>query len=440
MKFFIAFVLFYVSLLAQEEVNIKVEHGLIHSKQEGRYKIVQTLPEKADGFDQSFDYAKPFATFRLANIVTEQAKVGAMDETKTLGTAFGGIFGFDTASLYGLHLHLGAYISQKIHALNPDSGSSFEQNGAFFDIDKGSYAYIGEASIDYASERVDAKAGRIRIETPFADSDDIRMSPNSFEGVWTNITLTDDLQMQAYFLTRWAGTDSADDISGQDEFKPLTTDGYGLSGASMTYNFDQLNALSIWYYNVDTRADLIYVEGAGELYFSEAFHMEWGLQGGHGLERDNSSVEGDVLGGMLIADYSALYLGIAYNYVFVEEGKFITDGFGGGPYYTSLDEMTIGAVSELAPGNDIQVFRLALGVDFSELSSEEINIELIHGHFMLESSNAEVIESDIVFWYGITDRWSLESIYAYVDQKNISTTEPDNRDFQRLVTRLDYSF
>jgi len=118
MKTLIALSFLTLSLLAQEETTTKkVEGGLIHTKQEERYEVVTKLPEEAAGFDQAFDYAKPFATFRLANVTTKQEGLSEynIDERKTSGSSFGGIFGFDTASLYGMHLHLGAYVSRSIH-------------------------------------------------------------------------------------------------------------------------------------------------------------------------------------------------------------------------------------------------------------------------------------------------------------------------------------
>jgi hypothetical protein len=146
---------------------------------------------------------------------------------------------------------------------------------------------------------------------------------------------------------------------------------------------------------------------------------------------------------MLIADYDFVYLGAAYNYVFEDDGNTITDGFGGGPYYTSLDEQTIGAISALSPGEDLGVYKLALGFDFSSMGADRLNLEFVHGHFVLESSPVEAVENDVVITYAITDRWYFESIYTHVDMRNVDYTNVANqeiRDFQRLVTRLDYAF
>ncbi len=79
-------------------------------------------------------------------------------------------------------------------------------------MDKNSFAYVAEASIDYRSDLLQAKIGRIKVETPYADSDDIRMAANTFEGVWTNVNYTSSLTTQVMLLNKWAGYDSQDAI------------------------------------------------------------------------------------------------------------------------------------------------------------------------------------------------------------------------------------
>jgi len=349
----------------------------------------------------------------------------------------GGDFGFETASIHGWSIRLGAYVSQKIPILNPDDAT--RQNRELFDEEGGSYAYVGEAGVVYRSASLLVKAGRIRLDTPYADSDDIRMSPNSFEGAHAVLNIGDDLQAQGYFLTRWAGVDSGVD---QNVFKPLVEDGYGVAGAGAIYIFDE-NMISLWFYAIDKTSNVLYAESSGERFFTGDFHLEWGLQGAHMHPLSDSHVEGDVVGCVLIPEYRNFYFGLAYNHVFAGDGAVITDGFGGGPYYTSLDKQTIGAVSELVPGKDIDVYRINLGVDLTPLGAKGANLELLHGHFLIQSSPAEVKENDILLTYAITDRWYFESIYSNVNMINIDYTVPDNRgfvDFQRLVTRLDYAF
>ena len=438
--FLLVLIFFSLQSDAEELTQVKPENGLIHTKQKGRYAVYQKSQEPASDFDTAFDYAKVFATFRLANVATRQdglTTYGIVDDEK-YGTSLGGIFGFDTASLYGLHLRFGAYVSQKIGVMNPKN--KVHQNSDLFDANGGSYVYMGETALVYKNSYMQLQGGRIRLETPFVNSDDIRMSPNSFEGASAHIEFTDVVHSELYFLTRWAGFDSGEDV---DTFKVLVPDGYGLSGGSLTYTFTPENEISFWYYNIDKESDILYVEAAGDVEINDFFHMEWGLQGAYIMERDNSNIEGQVLGAMVIADLSYLYVGLSYNHAFEEDGETITDGFGGGPYYTSLDEQTLGAVSALAPGDDLGVYRLALGTNIHIIGHQNLNIEVVHGHFYLEQSSAEAVETDLMLSYRISERWQFESAYANVNLRGIDYSVPEKRefrDFQRLVTRLDYKF
>jgi len=362
----------------------------------------------------------------------------SIDETKTNGTGVGGIFGFESASLYGVQARIGAYVSQKVYVLTPDQMD--KRNNELFGANGESYVYVGEASLSYENSYFKSQIGRIRVETPYADSDDIRMSPNSFEGASAHLDFAEDWHANALFLSCWAGVDSGDDPSA---FKPLVEDGYGLIAISLEYDFNADNSFALWYYHVDKESDILYAEASGEWTYSATFHMEWGVQGAYIEERSDSGVGGEVLGGMFIADFDLLYFGAAYNYVFEHGGNTITDGFGGGPYYTSLDEQTIGAVSALSPGEDLRVYRLVLGVDMTSIGVKGLNFELFHAHFNLESSDPEALENDVIMTYQITDRWYFETIFADVDLKGIDYSQPDNahlRNFKRLVTRLDYSF
>jgi len=428
-----------VLLYAEDASHMEGEEvGIIHGKQMERYFVETTLPENVGGFDQAFDRLKPFGLLRLANVVTKSEGLEAygVDAQQKYATALGGAFGFDTASIRGWNIRLAAYVSQKIPIL---TGDGSRENRELLDEEGGSYAYIGEAGIAYRSASLLVNAGRIRVNTPYADSDDIRMSPNSFEGAHAVLNINDNLQAQGYFLTRWAGVDSGSD---QNLFKPLVEDGYGAAGAGAIYASGE-NMISLWFYAIDKTSNVLYAESSGEHFFTGDFHLEWGLQGAHMQALSDSHVEGDVVGIVLIPEYRSFYFGLAYNHVFAGDGAVITDGFGGGPYYTSLDKQTIGTVSELVPGKDIDVYRLNLGLDLTPLGAKGANLELLHGHFLVQSSAAEVKENDILLTYQITERWYFESIYSNINMMNIDYSDPDNLgfvDLQRLVTRLDYAF
>jgi hypothetical protein len=62
------------------------------------------------------------------------------------------------------------------------------------------------------------RIGRQLIDTPLANTDDIRMHPNTFEAAIATYSGIDKTTLIGGCIKRWAGYDSGDDIS---EFKRL---------------------------------------------------------------------------------------------------------------------------------------------------------------------------------------------------------------------------
>ncbi len=413
--------------------------GLIHSKVAGRFEVVKTLPKVASDFDGMFDYADAFGKLRLAYIDSAHKISNNPKEVKQ-ATAFGGEFGLNTASLYNFSLHLSAYVSQGISSLNP---SRTDRNEDFFDVNGDSFVYLGEASIDYNSNLFQTKIGRVRVDTPYANSDDIRMAPNSFEGAWAHVDYTPELKTQLMYFTRWAGYDSQDEdaSASQSEFKNLVgEDNFGLLGASLTYEYAANSELSFWYNYIDGMAAIAYAEAVGVYFIGEdGFHLDYGLQFSSISEIDDSNVDGEVLGAMAIAHYKGLFFGGAYNASYSDEGKYVTNGFGGGPYYTSLDEATISAISEgaatsgvPATKNDAQAYRIGAGYEFENAGIDGLVLELVYGK--LYNDNGDIKEKDAILTYELGERWYAEAVYSKYE------SSCDNNTFDRVLIRIDYSF
>lgn len=419
-------------VVIEQQTTALEQSGMIHSKVAGRFEVVKELPKEADSFDNVFDYADAFGKIRVAYIDSAH-KISALPKIEKSATAIGGEFGFNTAQMYGISLHISAYTSQIIDAINP---AKKDLNEDFINVNKDSYTYIAEASVDYNNEYLHTKIGRVRVETPYANSDDIRMVPNTFEGAWAEIEYSSDLKTQLLYFNRWAGYDSQDEEAGasQDEFKNLVSDdGYGMLGASLTYEYAKNSEAGFWYNYIDKMSAIAYAEVVG-IYFinGDGFHFDYGIQASNIQELDNSNVDGNVLGAMAIAHYNGFFIGGAYNIALVDDGKHITNGFGGGPYYTSLDEATLAAFSEVAVGEDAEAFRIGTGFEFKKIGVDGLVVELVFGE--LYNDDDSIQEKDAVLTYEMNDRWSLESVYT--DYKSSS----DNNTFNRMLVRLDYIF
>lgn len=196
-----------------------------------------------------------------------------------------------------------------------------------------------------------------------------------------------------------------------------------------------------WVYAADLLFDLGYLEAAGHYYFSPSLHLEWGVQYAKMAARDASGIAGSVYGAMALLHAKNVYFGGAYNRADVASGSFVTNGFGGGPYYTSLDESTIAGVSELAPGHNVSAYRIGGGADIAWWRHDEdegLHLEAVYGRFDLSDTDIAVKESDFLVGLGWDESFRLDALFANFDIDN--TPDPDYSDFQRYWIRVDYSF
>lgn len=398
--------------------------GLIHQKMQDRYKVVEKLPEKTDGMDNIFKYADAYGKIRVGYFGGE-FKEETVDAQNSFAAAVGGILGIKTAQYNGISLNAATYLSQDLPFLyNVDKRSN-----DFYTKEGKSYAYLAEASVNYRSAHFETIIGRFTINMPYANTDDLRMSQNSFEGAWAHIHYSHEWSSQLFYLQRWAGFDSADENASQSEFKKLVEGGSGMVGASLAYRYNEESEVSFWYHHIDKMADILYGEINGVYDLDDKWHLDYGLQVAYIQENEHSNVDGEVYGTMFIVHYSDLFIGTAVNLARVNEGKYVTDGFGGGPYFTSLDEATIAFASETSPGEDIDMYRFSIGYDKQEWFSA---FEYAYG-YMSASSDA-IREHDLIYTFDMNEKWQAQAVAANFKQKNSGIR------FNRVVIRIDYNF
>lgn len=153
------------------------KNGIFYAKTAGRFEITKKLPEKAETIDEMFNYADAYGNIRLAYIDSAH-KISTSPKVKKKAGAIGGEIGINTATYNGIGFRITSYISQNLEFANPNKN---DINEDFFNTDRDSFTYISEASINYSNDFVYSKLGRIKVETPYANSDDIRMAANTFE-------------------------------------------------------------------------------------------------------------------------------------------------------------------------------------------------------------------------------------------------------------------
>jgi len=371
----------------------------------------------------------PSATLRMMWIDAHKGEI------RKTATAVGGHFGLQTPADYPFALLVGLQTSQKLRGLNPDGDETLHQE--LYGKNGNAFAYLSEAELRFAQGGFSLRAGRLKVETPFADPDDIRMAYNTFEGAAAGYAPDADVSVELLYLNRWAGFDSGET---QSEFVPLADGSQGLYAAGVRYAPAEEQEASLWAYRLAGCYQLLYAEAVGRTHFAPLMHLEWGVQTAMIDALEHSETAGSVVGATGIFHYRDVYGGVAYNRTFVAKGKVVTDGFGGGPYFTSLDEATVGAVSERFPGEDLSVFRVGGGIGFEAASQGEgLHLEALYGLFAPERSAAQLSETDLLVWTDLLPSTRIDAVLSSFDVRCCGSA-PECEDFVRLWIRLDHSF
>jgi imipenem/basic amino acid-specific outer membrane pore len=373
-------------------------------------------------FDDAFKNGRAGGQIRLGAIAQENPE-GSED---SYAAALGGQLKLETGAWNGLKFGVAAYISQEIGAL---SGDGEKLNPDFFADGGDSFAYVGEAYLDYAWNGLNLRVGRQQIDTPFADTDDIRMHPNTFEALVVTYSGFEETLLVGGCLTRWAGYDSEGDITAFKRFDDNTSSGAAVVGV-VNESVEGV-ALQGWYYGIDDLADAFYTEAvySGELF--DTLQFEAGLQAAYFAEKEASGIDGSVGGVLLAAGSDAFMLLGAYNRAMNENGTAPMDGLGGGPYFTSMEEMTIDGLE------DAEAYAFGAEADLSALGIDGLGLCLTYGVFKSDTASSDKAEEvDVILSYEAAEQFVAEVSYAAIDDKH----ETLDGDWSRWLARLNYSF
>lgn len=319
----------------------------------------------ADSLGEAFSQAEMEGQIRLGAVQSED---DAGEKASTL--ALGGQLGIKTKAVSGISLGTTFYTTNALFGKNDE--------GMFLSSENKSYSIVGEAYIQAEFGNSRLKAGRQIVDTPFADSDDIGMIPNTFEGyTLVNQDLPDTTIILAK-LDRWSGVDSET----PEKFSKLEADGHGVLMASAIYEGIENTTLQVWHYNLDEIA-INYAEAG---YETERFNV--GLQY---VDQDNDNRAFGVAAGATIGD---LALSTAYNSV---EGT-VTNGFGGGPFFTSSEDHTIAELEDqqaLMVGAEYTIDDLTLALGHVDFDKGENETDYIVSYAMNEVLSVDLIHSDM---------------------------------------------
>ncbi len=316
--------------------------------------------------------------------------------------ALGGHIHFNTPSWHRLQAGLGFYTVNDF-GLGPK-----DANEDFFGIDKKGYTFVSEAYVEYRG-KWDIKIGRQNLETPHADSDDIRMVPNYFEAAVVRGELGD-AYIEAGYITRMGGWENGGKPAkfvrlGEVFGIAQKTDGAAYVGLQTAIASIDVQA---WGYHMVEVANVLYMEIAKE--------MEWGAVHEHiALQLDTArgsgakylgSIHSKTAGILSQTSLQGWRLTLAANKEYGRSGAMAS--FGGGPFFTSMEDLTIDAVES----EDAKSY--VVGIEYSY---KEQTFGVMAGRFF-DDAAFDAKEYDI--YASLTLPYGIEAklVYAKIEESN----------------------
>ena len=343
--------------------------------------------------------------------------------SRTSGYALAGHTHFDTGRWNGLKLGAEVYT-----VLNLGINQNPQYiNGDFFDENGKSFILISQAYLDGKWGNSEIKLGRQTLDTPHADSDDIRMMPNYFEAYTIANTDIDDLTLRAGLIHKMAGWENA--VNAQDFVNVGETLGTehvdGIAYAAASYDGIKDLSLSLWYYNYNDIANVIYAESGYAYTFSKETSLTLGLQydssqetGAALLGKQDANTYG--LSMELTSEAIGIHMLAAYNQDNGETGA-MGLSLGGGAFFTSMEDQTLDAI-----GTAGKAWLIGAGFHFSTVGIEGLHAGIAYGNFKADDASVyESSEIDAVIDYSFSDKFSTTAAYASVDFKMDGTEDYD---------------
>jgi len=333
-------------------------------------------------------------------------------------TAIGGIIKYELAEYRGFNAGAAVYTSYDIPFA---SGEGIKRNTEM-SSDLGNHTEISEAYLNYRYNDFNFRAGRQVLNTPLADTDDVRMIQNTFEAYVATYNLQG-FELMAGNIQTWHGTDAGLELGWSKTGKEGTNFG-GVAYAN-GIEFDA------WYYNITGKTDAAYFDIGIEYELTDKVLLHTMVQYLTQSELDNSAIEASIYGALFEVVAYDIGVNVAVNKSEKKAAKESFSGFGGGALFTSLDTMTIDEITL-----DRDAFSYVLGVVYSY---DDFGLLYAYGDFDgAENSSgdrAHIVEQNIGASYDFNSEFVVGAIYVVQDDKIDSSNN-----WTRLQVMLNYNF
>ncbi len=282
-----------------------------------------------------------------------------------------------------------------------------------------SYSVLGEAYLFGRYQNSEFSIGRQIIDTPFADSDDVGMIPNSYEAVVFKNNDIKDTTLVLSLIARWSGVDTDEPSKFQDL---QNSDAVKMAG--ILYEGVEGLGVSAYYYDLDDRflGDADILTYAETIYGGEYNDVEYELGLQIAKQKFKSQKSAKVYGLSVGVNFDAYGFGVSYAYNRVDDHSAI-NGFGGGPFFTSCKDATIDGV-----GADIDAHRYGIGIDMSRYGVDGLNIDCSYLDIS-DNLGKHLNENDITVGYEVDEKLGFTLIHVIEDDEIGDTKYRNTRAF-----------
>lgn len=373
-----------------------------------------------DKFKLMFSDGKVTGQVKSVYAGYNQKEIDAVD---TYSTAIGGLLKYELAKYNGFNAGVAFNTSNDMAIVSGDRDAG--KNNDELSSSNGKYTQLTEVYINYAYQDLNLRIGRQVLDTPLADSDDIRMIANTFEAYVATYSISD-FELMAGNIQRWQGVDAGLD----DGWSKTGEDGTWFGGVS----YDNGIAFNAWFYNITKLTNASYIDLGYGYDIDKEIALYGSIQYLNEQEIDNSGVKASIYGVSAELVIYGLGFNIAYNKSDKQQGKGNFSGAGGGSLFTNMDTMII---DEITQDRDASAIVAGLAYDIGNWK-----FLYAYGDFKGEANSAgekqRIVEQDIGFEYTVNEEFSFAGIFVIEDDKQ-SVTKSEN-DWNRMQLMVAYNF
>jgi len=388
-------------------------------------------PQEPDSLAHIFTGGKLNGTIR--SLLFSRDFDGVTENRTTL--AIGGNLGFETAPFYGVSGGVGFKTGAG------DNLSGDELYGGVLapgdtPLDAENYAALDEYYLRYNNWDTVLTVGAQRLDTPWMNAYDIRLTPKKYRGVAIINSSIEGVDLHGYYIDKWLNWDSEDWESITSGITGNTEDDEGALIAGVVWKPSDMIKVEGWDYFFNEVVNSVYLEAGYGQKLGEEYILSATLK--YGYETDvgdalDGSIDTFMVGGDLsLAAYGAELTAFLGS---VGDDSF-TAPFGG--------RWTIDMQIENTSRAEEDIWGLQLKYDFERLGVAGLSAYVFYGNFDTPDSGENIStdrnEIDFNIQYNL-DGWfkdcSIRLRYAFVDQDEDVV---DGEDFSDGRIYLQYKF